>query len=95
MAFLRYKQGNFDEAYQLSNRKLDDSSRIDPGLQITSTLSALAIGRRQEAEETWQQLNLALGLPHNTRPAQLLESYIVNPNLRAAVLKEFSKYDFP
>ncbi len=95
LALLRYKQGNFEEAYRLSNRKLVDSTRVDPGLQITRALSALAIGKRQEAENTWQRLNLKLGLPEDAEPALLLETYIVNPNLRAAVLKEFSKYDFP
>lgn len=95
LALLRYKQGDFETAYRLSNRKLADSSRIDPGLLITRTLSALAIGKPQEAGRTWKDLNNRLGLAEDTRPDIMLENYIVNPKLRAAVLNEFSRYDFP
>jgi tetratricopeptide (TPR) repeat protein len=95
LALLRYQQGDFEAAHRLSKRKLADSSRIDPGLLITCTLSALAIGKKQEAMRTWKNLNNHLGLAKNSSPAATLKNYIVNPKLRAAVLNEFSRYDFP
>lgn len=95
LALLRYKQGDFEPAYRLSKRKLADSNRIDPGLLITRTLAALAMGERQEAMRTWKDLNNRLGLAEDSPPSIMLENYIVDPKLRAAVLNEFSRYDFP
>lgn len=94
LALLRYKHGDFEAAYRLSRKKLADSSRSDPGLLITCTLSALALGEKQEALRTWQKLNTDLSLEKNSKPAITLKNYIVNPSLRKAVLDEFSRYDF-
>ena len=92
-AFQMLKRGEAEAARKLSLEYIASSPRDEPALQLTYILSSAMLNDKKEARRAWRSLVEQFGMPENSAPRDVLNQWIVSPNLIDQIMMVLERTD--